>query len=295
MRLRIAAAIPVECPMDGAPPGTVQAVHEGCWLRCCVAPDSVWGPPSGCTRQYFRSLRDFAWNSGPTQSGVSVSTDQILGAVSNRRVRQQRFTAAGQSMVEFGLVVPILLILFVGIADFGRVFAAGVAVEAATRNAAEALANEYLANPPGGDLSLPAPGIDQTYYDKLRTYAAGVVCAELRHLPNTNYDAGTQTCPDMPVVVFCIHDGADGGCGSVASLGAGVIPPQCGDLSTPPLTNGQSTNGDGTHPRSVELRTCYRFTSVLRLPIYDIGDIWLQRSRTFVIPCYFVLGTTECG
>ena len=199
-------------------------------------------------------------------------------------------------MVEFGLVIPILLILFVAIADFARVFAAGVAVEAATRNAAEAAANEYVANPPpltgdpDGDLSLPADGSDQTYYDKLRSYAAGVVCADLRSLPNTNFDSTTQTCPDMPVVVVCIHDSADGGCASVASPGSGVIPTECADLSTAP-TNTQSGNAQ----RWVEVRTCYHFTNILEMPLFAFGDVWLQRTRNFTIPCYFVLGEDECG
>jgi hypothetical protein len=198
-------------------------------------------------------------------------------------------------MVEFGLVVPILLVVLIAIADFSRVFAAGVAVEAATRNAAEAAANEYLSNPPPpGDLAVPADGSDQTYYDSLRSYAAGVVCAELRDLPNTNYDDATQTCPDMPAVLVCVHDAADGGCGALASPGSAGIPPECGDFAVLP-TNAQLTNLDGTHPRSVEVRTCYHFTSILQLPLFSLGDVWLQRTRTFVIPCYFVLGEDECG
>jgi hypothetical protein len=206
-------------------------------------------------------------------------------------------------MAEFALIVPILLILFVAIADFGRVFWAGIAVEAATRNAAEAAANEYLANPPDDidplppdrDLSVPASGTDQTYYNDLRSFAAKVVCAELRELPNTNYDPGPPpTCPDMPVVVVCVHDAADGGCGSQASPGLGGIPAECGDL-TPAPTNAQATNSDGTHPRSVEVRTCYHFTNILQLPLFSFGDVWLQRTRNFTIPCYFVLGDRECG
>ena len=43
----------------------------------------------------------------------------------------------GQSVVEFALVLPMLLVLLLGVADFGRVFAAGITVEAAARNAAE--------------------------------------------------------------------------------------------------------------------------------------------------------------
>lgn len=229
---------------------------------------------------------------------ISSPDPPLLHARVRSRARQ-----GGQSIAEFALVVPILLVLFVAIADFGRVFAAGIAVEAATRNAAEAAANEYLANPPPpggdplirGDLSLAASGAYQPYYDNLRAYAAKVVCGELRSLPNTNYDPGPPpTCPDMPVVVVCVHDAADGGCGSKASPGSSGIPAECGDLTSAP-TNAQATNADGTRPRSVEVRTCYHFTNILQLPLFAFGDVWLQRTRNFTIPCYFVLGTDECG
>src|SRR5437868_15247511 len=59
----------------------------------------------------------------------------------------------GQSMVEFALVLPMLLILLMGVADFGRVFSAAITMEATTRNAAEAAGQEYvqiMRNKPGG-------------------------------------------------------------------------------------------------------------------------------------------------
>lgn len=213
-------------------------------------------------------------------------------------------------MAEFGLVVPTLLILFIAIADFGRIFEVGVAVEAATRDAAEATANEYLANPPA-PLSDAAPTGNQPYYDALHAYAAKVVCSELRDQRDTTYDPATQTCmkdplaappdtrPNMPVVVVCIHDGADSGCGALASPGGEGIPASCGDF-TPAATSSQN----GTSKRWVEVRTCFLFTSILDLPLFSLGDVWLQRTRTFTIPCYFVVGTDamplepgdqECG
>lgn len=196
----------------------------------------------------------------------------------------------GQSMAEFVLVLPILLVLFIGIADFGRVFQAGVAVEAATRNAAEAAANEYLANPPG-PLEFAAPGTDQGYYTSLHGYAAGVVCADLRLLPNTNYNAGPPaSCPDMPVVLVCVHDSQDAACGTVASPGSAGIPPGCTDFAAPP-----TSTQHGSAQRWVEVRTCYHFTNILNLPLFAFGDVYLQRTRSFTIPCYFVRGTEECG
>src|SRR5437868_2771020 len=61
----------------------------------------------------------------------------------------RRWRLRGQSVVEFALVLPVLLVLAIGVADFGQVFAAGITVEAAARNGAEAAAQEYLHNGPG--------------------------------------------------------------------------------------------------------------------------------------------------
>jgi hypothetical protein len=194
--------------------------------------------------------------------------------------------------VELAFVVPVALILFVGIADLGRVFAVGVAIEAATRNAAETIANEYVATPPG-PLNAPAPA-DPAYYAALRAKGAAVVCAELRDLPNTNYDSGTNSCPDAPLVLVCIHDGADDGCATKASPGGGGIPAGCTDFGSPP-TNGQTVNPDGTLSRYVEVRTCYHFTPLLAVPYWSFGEIWMQRTRVFTIPCWFALGGAECG
>ncbi len=206
--------------------------------------------------------------------------------------RHGRHRVRGQSMVEFALVVPILMVLLIVIADFGRFFGAMITVEAATRNAAEATANRYLAAPPG-PLQDPAPAGDPSYYNPLHGYAAGVVCAELRGLPNTNYDAATNTCPDMPAVAVCIHDAQDPGCGALASPGGLGAPAACSGLT--PAPNNSQGSSPGSRARWVEVRTCYHFTAILNLPLFSLGDFWLQRTNNFTIPCYFVLGTAECG
>jgi hypothetical protein len=89
----------------------------------------------------------------------------------------------------------------------------------------------------------------------------------------------------------CVHDGADAGCPSAASPGSG-IPAECGDLHSPaPLTS-----QNGTLNRWVEVRTCYKFTALLNnMPLFPFSEIWLQRTRNFTIPCYFVLGEDQCG
>jgi hypothetical protein len=203
--------------------------------------------------------------------------------------RRGRVFARGQSLVEFAVVLPLLLVFFLVIADFGRIFVALITVETATRDAAEVVANEYLASPPG-PLDSPAPAVAQSYYNALHARGEAVVCAELRGLPNTNYDAGTNSCPDMPIVIVCIHDGRDAGCGSPAQPGGGGIVSDCTDF-TPAATSAQ----DGSGARWVEVRTCYHFTALLNIPFMPLRDFWLQRSRHYTIPCYFVLGNAECG
>lgn len=205
------------------------------------------------------------------------------------RVRQAlnaRASAGGQSMVEFVLVVPTLLFLVVIVADFGRVFAVGVALEAATRDGAEAAANEYLARPPG-PLNASAPPGDPAYYASIHAVAGKTVCADTADLPNSNFDTASGECPGMPLIRACVHDSADTECGT--EVHAAAIPTECTELT------GGMSNAQAGPQRYVEVRTCYQFTPILQLPLLSFGEIWLQRTRVFAIPCYFVLGQDECG
>ena len=194
-------------------------------------------------------------------------------------------------MVEFALVVPILLMLFIAVADFGRIFATIIALEAATRDAAEATANRYVSAYPGA-LDQPAPAGDPAYYAPLHAYAAGVVCAEMRTFPATNYDPATNTCPDMPVVIVCVHDAQDTECANRASPGTDPIPAEC-SVFNPAPNHDQLPGQPGA--RWIEVRACYHFTALLHLPLFSLGDFWLQRTNEFTIPCYFVLGSAQCG
>lgn len=197
----------------------------------------------------------------------------------------------GQSLVEFGLVLPILLVLFLGIADFGRVFAAGITVEAAARNAAEIVAEEYRRNPPG-PLSDPAPPGDPAYYAPLHELGGSTVCSEMRGLAGTTYDEVTREChvadadPStydwMPVVLICVHDGEDPLCATPA-FGATVPDPQCSELLAPisPALEGGSEDS-----RYVEVRICYRFETLVKFPFLALGDVWLQKDRAFTVADY---------
>jgi len=222
-------------------------------------------------------------------------------------VRRRRGSARpirGQSTAEFVLIAPILLLLLVAIADFGRVFATGVAVEAATRNAAELVAEDYVRNPPGAQavsahdrLAAAAPTSGYgSYYDALALKAAQTVCVELRNLPNTTYDSGSGTCSSWPLIRVCVHDqtsnNASNQCGQPITPGFDASPPaECTTLPPPgdPTWDSSMTgggNGPGGEPsRYVEVRVCYPFTTILSLPIVP-SRIIFQNTRIFTIACF---------
>jgi hypothetical protein len=199
-------------------------------------------------------------------------------------------------MAEFALVVPILIILFVSIADFGRIFATEINIEAASRDAAEVGANQYLAKPPG-PLDVPAPAGQASYYGPLHDQIAKVVCAEMRDQFNTDYDSASRTCPTMPLVLVCIHDSQDTNCGTPAfGVLPSSVPPGCADM-TSALAAGPTPDQQLSVRRWVEVKTCYRFTTLVNVPLVSFGEFWLERTRQFTIPCYFVRGTPaeDCG
>lgn len=173
-------------------------------------------------------------------------------------------------------MLPMLLVLLLGVADFGRVFTAGITAEAAARNGAEIAAQEYLRYPPGS-----------VNYAALHQLAIDGVCEEMRLLPNTDYDPGTGTCGSMPVVGVCVYDDAmaDPNCGATSA----APPPGCDTLapgSWAPAKIASSETSD-----YVEVRVCYRFTTLfnltdLQLPLgagLNLGTVHLEKQSVFTI------------
>ncbi|MGH2456042.1 MAG: TadE/TadG family type IV pilus assembly protein [Candidatus Limnocylindria bacterium] len=193
-------------------------------------------------------------------------------------------------------MLPLLLVLLLGIADFGRVFAAGITIEAAARNAAEVGAIERLRNKPPDPFLEPVE--HQAYYETLHELIAKTACSESRLLPNATFvdddDATTplidesRTCPQMPVIGVCVRDDLDPLCGAAIDGFASPPPPECGQLGT----GWTNVSGGAEASHSVEVRICYHFTTLfnlhLALPLQNginLGDVWLYRSRVFVLDC----------
>jgi hypothetical protein len=227
------------------------------------------------------------------RSGVPMHLTSVLRPrVTRKRRLPRRRLSSGQSLVEFALVTPILIMLVVIVADFGRIFAASLSIEAAARDAAEIGANEYLANPPGAPavtLDQPAPVGASAYYAALHQKVARAVCAETSDLANSAYNPVTTSCTGMPLIQACVHDSQDTECATEAQGAA--IPAGCDSMAIAPTNAHAGSNS----PRWVEVRICYQFTPILQLPLLSFGEFWLQRTRTFTIPCYFALGEAECG
>jgi Flp pilus assembly protein TadG len=64
------------------------------------------------------------------------ATLRVLASI-HHRFRQLRRPSRGQSLVEFALILPLVIFLFLAIIDLARVYATAVTVEAAAREAAD--------------------------------------------------------------------------------------------------------------------------------------------------------------
>jgi len=186
-------------------------------------------------------------------------------------------------MVEFALVLPILLMLLLGVADFGRVFHAGVVIESASRAAAEAAALEYLRT----EDVRPAPADPDftAYYQRLHETASAVACQEARPLPNTTYSDGPPIqCAQWPAVLVCVHDGLDPLCDATPVGGYSAGPGECGDMAP----GWDATRVDPRDNPFVEVRLCYRFTTLFSLQAVglNLGDVYLEQTAVFTVADY---------
>ena len=188
----------------------------------------------------------------------------------------------GQSLVEFTLILPIMMIVLLLVADFGRLFAAGITIESAARTAAEVAAAEY---------NRAGPTID---YAAIHRDAWSSVCDEASKLPNATPGVGGQ-CDGLPTVV-CVHDraGADPGCGNVYNAASGV-PAGCPGLLSGSRPSPVIAGGGETIPSQyIEVRVCYRFNTIFAITLPSVGgalsslggDFFIERVRIFTVADY---------
>lgn len=120
----------------------------------------------------------------------------------NGRHRRRR----GQSLVEFAIVLPILLLLTVVALDFGRVYLGWINLQSMSRIAANLAANNPTAWQGGGDADVKAK-----YQNQIRSDALATNC----QLPTV---AGVKTAP-APVFIDRNGNGATDDLGDSASVG----------------------------------------------------------------------------
>jgi Flp pilus assembly protein TadG len=106
--------------------------------------------------------------------------------------KPKRRRGAGQSVVEFAVILPILLTLVGGTLDFARVFYIDLRVQSATRNAAE-----YIASTPTYTSCLSCANWKARY----------LVCTEV----TGRSDCGTENPPRVSVTYVEVSETAPGG------------------------------------------------------------------------------------
>jgi PKD repeat protein len=136
------------------------------------------------------------------------------------RHRHRRSAPRGQSLVEFAIVLPILLLLTLVALDFGRVYLGWINLQSMSRIAANLAANNPTAWQGGGDAAVKAK-----YQNQIRSDAAATNC----QLPLV---AGVRTAP-APMFVDTNGNGATDDLGDSASVSLSCT----FDLITPGIKN----------------------------------------------------------
>ncbi len=118
-----------------------------------------------------------------------------------RRRRRER----GQSVVEFALILPVMLIILLGIADLARVYTTMLSVESAAREAAD------YGTTLGAGKWLPGPPMDATVVEMQRR-----ACVAASNLPDySDPDGDPSTGCTNPSFAYCVTPFVGGPCGPV--------------------------------------------------------------------------------
>lgn len=191
-------------------------------------------------------------------------------------------SARGQSLVEFGLILPLLMVFLLGVADLGRIFTAAITEEAAARNSAESAAQNWQQLCQKYTWPCTTGLQTQADYDALHDLALDVACREAERLPSRVVD-GSGNCT-MPIIAVCVHDDHAPGAGDTACGAEAPAPGGPCSRMDAPWSSDRAGPGDGRP--YVEVRMCYRFDPLFTFAFGDWGSIWLQKSNNFVVTNY---------
>ena len=149
----------------------------------------------------------------------------------------------GQSTVEFALVTPVMLLLVLAIADFGRLYTSAVAVESAGREAADfgSFDASYWTSSP--------PNLVTTVGEMQRRACTAAAGSHLEGYQTTD-PVNNTTCTNPTFTCTLERNGASTDCLGSAGFTNGV---DCSDPATNP-------------PCTVHVQMTYRFKTFLLIP-----------------------------
>lgn len=182
-------------------------------------------------------------------------------------MRRERERQSGQSLVEFAIFVPILLALFLGIADFARVFATMITIESAAREAA--------------DWGAINPG----YWSTADSNDAG--CTGLKVYQCTVSHMEQRACTPASGLPDFEPAGGDGSTCSNPTFSCQLVQPGGGTTSCSSPTTCADNIGASTVPCKVEVDLTYTFDLIA--PTELIG---LSPSFTFTRTSIFAVADT---
>ena len=157
----------------------------------------------------------------------------------------RRHRRSGQSVVEFALVVPVLFFMVIMIADFGRLYTAAVAIESASREAADygAFSADHWSSTTPSNITATLAEMER----RACTAAAG------SHLEGYVGVPGNATCTNPTFNCTLEWGGSSAPCASSGGMVAGN---DCSAIASQPKT---------TEACTVHVRLDYTFRVILGL------------------------------
>lgn len=191
----------------------------------------------------------------PQRPPTSETMTQLPGrvapqATANQRRRTTTRTQRGQSLVEFALVLPFLLMLVLAIGDFSRWYSTAIAVQAAAREAAD-----YGAFKPSRWEGDPL--------DPTSNYAKTI--AEMKKLACTSASSLTGYAGDP-----------------VGTFGMSCTNPAVEDPTAIVLSGSNCSNPAQDPPCQVTVTLQYRFDLFIPTPLFS-PSFTFSRDATFAV------------